>query len=229
MQRDQTGGDTEPNKDLIGGVSSQDEDHPSGSQTRTSGFSAFAAAGLMDEIPDDDDADGGGGGGGLMVSMFCSSQVFLRIQSLFPKQSLIKSSAKSKKARKQKGKADSSDVLDEQDRVDTGSKAPVEATADDLADETWNKKGKKGKADVVGEESEVKGMHSLIHVLLYFPSTPVEGETPVDLPDPKPQEEDNLEEGEEPGVKILSKKEKEKLKKEREKVSSIFFDHVLQR
>ena len=222
MQRDQTGGDTEPNKDLIGGVSSQDENHPSGSQTRISGFSAFAAAGLMDEIPDDDDADGGGGGG-LMVCMFCSSQVFLRIQSLFPKQSLIKSSAKSKKARKQKGKADNSDVLDEQDRADTESKTPVEATADDLADETWNKKGKKGKADIVGEESEVKGMHSFIRVLLYFPLTPVEDETPVDLPDPKPQEKDNLEEGEEPGVKILSKKEKEKLKKEREKVSSIFF------
>jgi translation initiation factor 5B len=220
LQRDQIGGDTEPNKDLIGGVSSQDEDHPSGSQTRTSGFSAFAAAGLTDEIPDDDDADGGGGG--LMVSMFCSSRVFLRNQSLFPKQSLIKSSAKSKKARKQKGKADSSDVLEEQDRVDAGSKTPVEATADDLADETWNNKGKKGKADVVGEESEVKGMYSLIRVLLYFPLTPFEDETAVVLPDPKPQEEDNLEEGEEPGVKILSKKEKEKLKKEREKVSSIF-------
>ncbi len=69
MQRDQPDGDTEPNKDFIGSVSSQDEDHPSASQTKTSGFSAFAAAGLMDEIPDDDDADGGGGGG-LMVSMF---------------------------------------------------------------------------------------------------------------------------------------------------------------
>jgi translation initiation factor 5B len=221
LQRDQTGGDTEPNKDLIGGVSSQDEDHPSGSQTRTSGFSAFAAAGLMDEIPDGDDADGGGGG--LMVSMFCSSQVFLQIQSCFQhngQQSLIKSSAKSKKDRKQKGKADNSNMLEEQDRVDTGSKTPVEATADDLADETWNKKGKKGK---VGEESEVKGMHPLIRVPLYCPLTPVEGATPVECPDPKPQEEDNLEEGEEPGVKVLSKKEKEKLKKEREKVSSFLF------
>lgn len=122
-------------------------------------------------------------------------------------------------------------MLEEQDRVDTGFKTPVEATADDLADETWKnkgKKGKKGKADAVGEESEVKGMHPLIHVLLYFPLTPVEGATPEDLPDPKPQEEDNLEEGEEPGVKILSKKEKEKLKKEREKVSPSGFHHVLQ-
>lgn len=53
------------------------------------------------------------------------------------------------------------------------------------------------------------------------------GTTPDKLPDAKEHQEENLDEGEEPGVKILSKKEKEKLKKEREKVSSS--SHILRR
>ncbi|KAF9526273.1 hypothetical protein CPB83DRAFT_770518 [Crepidotus variabilis] len=163
----------------------------------SSGFSAFATAGLMDEIPDD--GDEGAGGGGLM--------------------SLIKSStaAKSKKEKKKKAKENTFDDTEDPNAtppVDGDSKKPIEVTAEDLAEDEWgpvkSKKDKKGKGkkakDEDIEENPEPAPEARATETTAAPVTTADGENDG--------EKDDDDEG---GVKILSKKEKEKLKKEREK------------
>jgi hypothetical protein len=63
-------------------------------------------------------------------------------------------------------------------------------------------------------------VYTYSNLFYYFPLTPRLAEDPIPV---SPQaslerENENLDENDEPGAKILSKKEKEKLKKEREKV-----------
>lgn len=113
------------------------------------------------------------------------------------------------------------------------SKKPVEVTAEDLADEEWGpvkekKKDKKGKSKKgkqlqdEGEEEEEKGTLAITcHSSIYAHTSllAVADVTPaVTATSGAKDEVDDEEEVEEPGVKVLSKKEKEKLKKEREKV-----------
>ncbi|KAF8131166.1 hypothetical protein EV363DRAFT_1584023 [Boletus edulis] len=121
------------------------------------------------------------------------------------------------KAKKDKKKAkkvheDFDELLDEEP-VAVAEKAPVEMTADDLADEEWgpskdkSKKGKKGKGKKgkVQHEEEEEAQDELTPTI---PSAP-------QVPSAEPQEDED-EDGD-TGPKILTKKEKEKLKKEREK------------
>jgi hypothetical protein len=72
FSRDKAGDTIEPNKSLTANVAGSDDDVTHAHKPIASGFSAFATAGLMDEIPDDDD----GGGGGLMVSTFRYPWIF---------------------------------------------------------------------------------------------------------------------------------------------------------
>jgi translation initiation factor 5B len=102
----------------------------------------------------------------------------------------------------------------------SASKPPVELTPDELIEEEWGpvkkkKKDKKGKApiDVADEEDERKGFPAHIYPLLSTEALAENTEPQVIFENQNPDEID------ESGVTVLSKKEKEKLKKEREKVS----------
>jgi translation initiation factor 5B len=135
---------------------------------------------------------------------------------------------KSKKDKKQKAKA--IELNDAEDQNIATSKAPVELTAEEVIEEEWGpvkekkKKDKKGKAspDASDEDDEREGLHPLP----FFPLLSVDALAD----DPVPSESQaTLERGnknpneiDESGVKVLSKKEKEKLKKEREKVFRCF-------
>lgn len=122
------------------------------------------------------------------------------------------------------------------------SKAPVEVTADDLMDDEWgpvkekkvkkDKKGKSKKANKVNDEEEdepepepdaSKGqlsfhqfcshwLHEFIEAILV--STPREKSV-------EPQANGDEAEADDGTPKVLSKKEKERLKKEKEKVAAI--------
>ncbi|KAF9242947.1 hypothetical protein BU15DRAFT_86712 [Melanogaster broomeanus] len=160
------------------------------------GFSAFAAV-EDDGIPEVDENQDFGG---LM--------------------SVIKASgAKAKKDKKKSKKVqeDFDDPLDEEP-VPVVDKAPVEITAEDLADEEWgptNGKGKKGKK---GKAKKGKAQDEKDEVEAQAESTPAPAAVP-EAPSTDPQETGDKEADEEDdtGPKVLSKKEKEKLKKEREK------------
>ena len=108
------------------------------------------------------------------------------------------------------------------------AKTPLEVTAEDMADEDWGpvkgKKGKKGKGKNVKaevENDEQPGSYQLHSAHLgsadLWMSIAALHES--GSPSAAPQVEDGEDETKEPDLKILSKKEKEKLKKEREKVS----------
>ncbi|KAF8966419.1 hypothetical protein BDZ97DRAFT_1903742 [Flammula alnicola] len=196
---DKAGETVEPNNSLASNGVALDDDVPFTTKPKAAGFSAFASAGLMDDIPVDDEE---GGGGGLM--------------------SLIGSASKAKKKDKKKNKAganDSDDFENESPAATIESKKPVEVTAEDLADEEWGPvhekkkekkgKGKKGKQEEEDEKEEEKVNDDV---------------APAPTATPGVKDEGDDEEVEEPGTKVLSKKEKEKLKKEREKVRSIRFD-----
>ncbi|KAF4616123.1 hypothetical protein D9613_011481 [Agrocybe pediades] len=190
---DKAGEDVAPNP-LAADAPVDDDDVPM-RKPKAAGFSAFADAGLMDEIPDEED---GAGGGGLM--------------------SLISSAGKPKKEKKKKEKAKDFDDFDDQNDAAPSiaeSKAPIEVTAEDLADEEWGPvkekkkkdkkgKGKKGKVDEEEEETEKAK-----------PTASPAPEAEV-TPTATPAEKDDAED-DEPTTKVLSKKEKEKLKKEKEK------------
>jgi hypothetical protein len=77
IDREKAGDTPKPNDTLAANVVGSDDDATPADKPRASGFSTFATAGLMDEIPDDDE---GGGGGGLMVSMFCSPCILYSLQ-----------------------------------------------------------------------------------------------------------------------------------------------------
>ncbi|KAF8803929.1 hypothetical protein BYT27DRAFT_7259912 [Phlegmacium glaucopus] len=163
---------------------------------KKSEFSAFASAGLMDDIAVEDDDDGGGG---LM--------------------SLMKQKGKPKKE-KSKAKASTSNTNGNDDQIDVPvpnqeSKKPIEVTAEDLADEEWgpvkekkkkDKKGK-GKKGAVEVEEEAENEDDKAKVEAVAPPTITSGAN----------DEDEEDQADTPEIKVLSKKEKEKLKKEREK------------
>jgi translation initiation factor 5B len=149
-------------------------------------------------------------------------------------QSLISNSTKSKKDKKKTKPSYDNDefaVTNEDPPNSMESKKPVEVTAESLADEEWGpvkekkRKGKGKKGNAVEEEEEAKVEEekgTLIRNLLTEISTydlsiaVVElSPTPAATSDDKVEAADELEGG---GTKILSKKDKEKLKKEREKV-----------
>ncbi|KAJ1308396.1 hypothetical protein OPQ81_004102 [Rhizoctonia solani] len=143
--------------------------------------------------------------------------------------SVIKASTSKKKDKKKNKKG--ADPVDEAP-VTTGGdeilanddtvtpKAPVEMTAEDLADEEWGpakgkkdkgKKGKKKGAAKAQEKDEAEGEPAAEE------AAPTETKpAPVEAPVEADGEDDEHGDGEE-GGKILTKKEKEKLKKEKEK------------
>ena len=114
-------------------------------------------------------------------------------------------------------------------------KKPVEMTADDLADEEWGpvktkaqarKKSKIKESRVDQAPGTWDGVLIGFVISLFKDTIAVEGELiSVQIADAVPltTAEVEAEAPEEGGTKILSKKEKEKLKKEREKVRSFFF------
>jgi len=119
-------------------------------------------------------------------------------------------------------------------------KAPVEMTADDLADDEWGpskdkgKKGKKGKGKkgkAQNEEEEAAPDNISASVTLNLdPSQGADKSTPTissapQVPSAEPQEDgdNDADEDADAGPKVLTKKEKEKLKKEREKVVFLKF------
>ncbi|KAF8898156.1 hypothetical protein CPB84DRAFT_1167176 [Gymnopilus junonius] len=191
---EKAGEDIEPNKPLV--EDAGDDDDVFAKKPKSSGFSAFANAGLLvDDVPEEDDTAGGGG-----------------LMSLMSNAGKKKDKEKKKKAKSGvtdlEDSAGNDEVLEKEE-----SKRPVEVTAEDLADEEWGpvkekkKKDKKGKGKQGKKEEEEDEEKENIET----PTT-----TPVAAPEAK--DEGGDEEPEESGTKILSKKEKEKLKKEREKV-----------
>lgn len=142
---------------------------------------------------------------------------------------------KEKGGKKKKGKKGKGKVADEDEEEeaspepgapaeDLESKKPVEVTAEDLADEEWGpanekskgKKGKKGKKEEPGMHVFFTEDLHTIHHEMNIASVPMEEPTQET---PKDDEDEPVDE---PGAKVLSKKEKEKLKKEREKVCGSF-------
>ena len=110
---------------------------------------------------------------------------------------------------------------------DSPSKAPLEVTAEELADEEWGpvkdkKKNKKDKKDKGGKREETQEQSSYYAaitprlILTITVGTPAEEAKPAT---PADQNDDANEEADAP--KILSKKEKEKLKKEKEKARNM--------
>ena len=114
-------------------------------------------------------------------------------------------------------------------------KGPIEMTAEDLADEEWGpvgeqaKKGKKAKGkkakadgdDGISTPSECILFKWLSNKLLtanIYIIAVQETDEPQATPVAPPRQGEDEEDAPETGTKILSKKEKEKLKKEREKV-----------
>ncbi|KAH7344044.1 hypothetical protein B0J17DRAFT_645130 [Rhizoctonia solani] len=139
--------------------------------------------------------------------------------------SVIKASTGKKKDKKKNKKG--ADPVDDEAPATVGDeaatndapKAPVEMTAEDLADEEWGPakgkkdKGKKGKKKGVKAEEKDEAEDEPAPA----EATPVETKpAPVEVPAEADGEDDEQGDAEE-GGKILTKKEKEKLKKEKEK------------
>lgn len=160
FRREKLGDSTiKPNKSLDANAAEVGDDATSSLNPKAS---AFATAGLIDEIPEDDHGEGGG----LMVIMFPDH--LLALTSL--RQSLIKSSGKSKKDKKQRAKTIDFDEDEEHNISHSASKVFVEMTANESIDEEWGSvkekekidkkgKGKNTQASVDDEEDEQKGSH----------------------------------------------------------------------
>jgi translation initiation factor 5B len=147
----------------------------------------------------------------------------LLLAPTFLEQSLIKTSnsaTKSKKDKKQKAKA--IDVNDDEDQNTerSVSKAP-EFTADEQIEDEWGpvKEKKKGKVktDARVEDDEQNGLSTRIYLITFLDALP-EDPTTAEPQTTLERENENPDEVDESNIKVLSKKEKEKLKKEREKV-----------
>ncbi|KAI0092481.1 hypothetical protein BDY19DRAFT_990199 [Irpex rosettiformis] len=170
-----------------------DNDTPKGNGAR--GFSAFSSLGVEDTAVEEDEDFGG-----LMSAIKAST-------------------GKGKKDKKKSKKA----TLDDQpedlgEAAPSPSKAPIEVTAEDLADEEWGpvkgKRGKKGaakKGKAVQNDEEEEASQEPPAAL-----TKEETEIPIS-PSAAATVDNDDDDAEDGGPKILSKKEKEKLKKEREK------------
>lgn len=153
---------------------------------------------------------------------------------------MIKASTnKGKKDKKKakKGAMESPPPEDPEEAAEAAeAKKPVEVTAEDLADEEWGPvkgkkgkkdKGKKGKNDDEVVEEARQGVLPILcnRVQIVHPNLPLASPapaTPIEKADSQGAEQD--EEAEGTGPKLLSKKEKERLKKEREKVSGTIFN-----
>ncbi|KAF8659526.1 hypothetical protein AX16_001825 [Volvariella volvacea WC 439] len=182
------------------------DDQDEGPSTKPrGGFSGFAAL-QMDtgnDAPEEEEEDFGG----LM--------------------STLKAAAKNKKAKEKKKKKqqDNSDedepataVDNAQPEADTASsKKPVEVTADDLADEEWGPVKEKKKKDKKGKKKGKAKDEDDEEVAAAPAEQPQAPAAAPEQPTPASKEADDVDDAEEPTVKVLSKKEKEKLKKEREK------------
>ncbi|KAH9483008.1 Eukaryotic translation initiation factor 5B [Psilocybe cubensis] len=173
------------------------DDDAFSSKPKKTGFSAFSAVGLVDDIPGEDDDDGPAGG---LMSLMGSG----------------KARTKDKK-KKNKVEIDLDDL--EESPAQAESKKPIEVTAEELADEEWgsvkdkkkkDKKGKGKKAKQQDDEEEGKEDEQDSKQMQSVDTAPTAAtETPASKEDDEEQNE--------AGTKVLSKKEKEKLKKEREK------------
>ncbi|KAI0034407.1 hypothetical protein K488DRAFT_84025 [Vararia minispora EC-137] len=169
-------------------------------QSKSSSFSTFAALNVDDGNANEEEEDFGG----LM--------------------STIKAAQKGKREKK-KAKPDpfeeplydDGDDANTEKEISVVSKAPVEMTAEELADEEWGpakekgKKGKKGKGKKgnVGAEEDTTPAEAPLE-------TKEGGPAPASAPAPVADADgDDAVDDEAP--KILSKKEKERLKKEKEK------------
>lgn len=202
-----------------------DDNHP---PVQASRYSSFANLGNGDKGKDDDEEndDDDDGGGGLMAAM--------------------KASEKRRKDKKKtrKGKAEPIDEADGDDgaapveEVDIDalarSKAPIEMTADQLMEDEWGedpkpKKGKKGKKGGKKQATEAydedEFLNEQVKSMSVAKDPPNEDalaaktEEAVALAAEEPKAEDEAAEEDDGAPKLLSKKEKERLKKEKEKVS----------
>ncbi|KAF7967593.1 hypothetical protein HWV62_33719 [Athelia sp. TMB] len=192
-------GESVPSKIIPAGDASDEESRPKAKSK--SNFAGFAAL-QMDE-PAEPAAEDEEDFGGLMSTLKASS---------------TKGKKDKKKPKKTAEPLD--DDIPEDGEAPAAEKGPVQMTAEELADEEWGpvkEKGKKAKkakgkkAKVDDEEEEEKPDAGT--------STPAESAAPAAAPaapSPAPDGEE-AEEAEDGGPKVLSKKEKEKLKKDREK------------
>ena len=159
----------------------------------------------------------------------------------------MKASEKRKKDKKKakKGKSDPvDDDLDGQDGADAAeeldadalakSKAPIEMTADQLMEEEWGedpkpkkggKKGKKGgKKQAAADYDEDEFLNEQMKGMSVEKEKTQEAEQAAKQAEPTPEAaapKDDEAQDDDGAPKLLSKKEKERLKKEKEKVRNI--------
>ncbi|KAG9317065.1 hypothetical protein JVU11DRAFT_1252 [Chiua virens] len=130
------------------------------------------------------------------------------------------STAKGKKDKKKakKVREDFDEPLYEEP-VAVMEKAPVEMTADDLADEEWGPSKDNGNKSKKGKGKKGKAQNEEDEEAPEEPAPTVLSAPEAQSSEPQPEENGDNDAGEEldSGPKILTKKEKEKLKKEREK------------
>ncbi|KAF8509436.1 hypothetical protein BU17DRAFT_77853 [Hysterangium stoloniferum] len=201
-------GETIPNTLAISAVEGSDQESPAPTKPA---FSGFAALGGMDTGDAEEEEDFGG----LMSTIKAVKN---------KKDKKPKKGAAAVTFQEGPPPAEGSDGEETAAKEDiSAAKAPVQVTAEELADEEWGpvkektkkgKKGKKGKAQKAEDEEEELEP----------------GETHIEEPEAKSnkaapapavkEEQDDAAgdgEGDGEGLTILSKKEKERLKKEREK------------
>ncbi|EKM59530.1 uncharacterized protein PHACADRAFT_250096 [Phanerochaete carnosa HHB-10118-sp] len=163
------------------------------SQTKSrSGFSAFTAVGPEEPAAEEEEEDFGG----LMSVLKAST-----------------TKGKKDKKKTKKGLPESPPPEDSEDVTEAAdAKQPVKVTAEDLADEEWGPvKGKKGKK---GRGSKVKSDDQAEDEIREASPAPAPR---IEEADSQGAEQVEEAEEEDTGPKLLSKKEKERLKKEREK------------
>ena len=148
---------------------------------------------------------------------------------------------KEKKGKKTPAVTNGEPLEDATDSIDYASKAPVEMTADQLMEEEFGptkvklkgKKGKKGKLQQMvndDEDEPLSGPAAQQTAIADAQAAIVNGnlavtpDTPVKLQGHMLDEEDDAGEAQEEGAnKVLSKKEKERIKKEKDKVGCPYF------
>ncbi|KAG8218255.1 hypothetical protein J3R82DRAFT_3865 [Butyriboletus roseoflavus] len=185
--------DNSPATEQIG---DSDADNAPTAKTKPS-FSAFGALSMQDDGPPE--VDENEDFGGLM--------------------SVIKASTAKGKKDKKKAKKVQED-LDEplgEEPAAVVDKAPVEMTADDLADEEWGPSKDKGKKDKKGKGKKGKALHEEEELVQDEPTNTIASAPQPPSAEPQEHRDNDADEDADAGPKVLTKKEKEKLKKEREK------------
>ncbi|KAI0070310.1 hypothetical protein K474DRAFT_1713450 [Panus rudis PR-1116 ss-1] len=189
------------------------------------GFSAFAAIGIEEPADGDAQDEDGEDYGGLMSVIKASSNKSKKDKKKDKKKSHSPGTPQSEGASvsfadgPKPGEGSDTEAANAKGDI-SAAKAPVQVTAEELADEEWGpvkekgKKGKKdkkkGKKDKKADESDEEKEKEEEEEKGEEPAKPEADAAPA-------QEEKDDEAGDDSGPKILSKKEKEKLKKEREK------------